>query len=594
MTSSVQADVFEEAAAQFGRIMVQHEGRLKPMDTFARAHLLTYHQKSTIDGKSATMWLAETLLDPAFADEQPLFKIRNEDVLIAFDIEPSDDGLYSYNTLIKGIDANFQMLVDINKLEQDQRTRLQTQLLQTYMTAISYFEVSRSMSGIVPSILVHDEQLASELNLEPYEMASYYHFIKYADYIAPLINELNETAQSDRTDKQEALLTLVGDLNQASLFAEATRISVLEPLTGEVWHSPWELLKLPQLQPDQKQKLDLLEQYFAALASGDTLAATHTIDDFIDLSNAKSTGLELFYNRADLFTKSLACYIAGFFLLLLSLVVFKKWTHWFSIIVVSAGGFVHLSGLGLRMIIMGRAPVSNLYETIIFVGVVAAVFGVIMELMRRDRVGLLIATSLGAAFHLIGFRYALEGDTMGMLVAVLDSNFWLSTHVITITIGYGATLVTSLLGHIILLRLMFIPHSNMKTTSLLSVARGSAVVALFFTTLGTILGGIWADQSWGRFWGWDPKENGALLIVLWLLFVMHGRLSGRLKAPGYAACLALSSVSVILAWFGVNLLGVGLHNYGFTDSILVSIIVFCSAEAAIISFGYVVSRIRQM
>ena len=103
-------------------------------------------------------------------------------------------------------------------------------------------------------------------------------------------------------------------------------------------------------------------------------------------------------------------------------------------------------------------------------------------------------------------------------------------------------------------------------------------IALFFTMFGTILGGIWGDQSWGRFWGWDPKENGALLIVMWLLMMIHLRLSGWVKAPGYALGLVLANITVALAWFGVNLLNVGLHSYGFTEGAFFNLFAFIIFE----------------
>jgi len=116
-------------------------------------------------------------------------------------------------------------------------------------------------------------------------------------------------------------------------------------------------------------------------------------------------------------------------------------------------------------------------------------------------------------------------------------------------------------------------------------------IALFFTLFGTILGGIWGDQSWGRFWGWDPKENGALLIVMWLLMLIHLRISGLVKAPGYALVLVLSNITVALAWFGVNLLSVGLHSYGFTDGAALNLLIFIILE---ICFGLLLFlRIKQ-
>ena len=112
---------------------------------------------------------------------------------------------------------------------------------------------------------------------------------------------------------------------------------------------------------------------------------------------------------------------------------------------------------------------------------------------------------------------------------------------------------------------------------------GVSLFALFFSLFGTILGGIWADQSWGRFWGWDPKENGAMLIVLWLLWLLHGLISKHIGQLGFAFGMVITNIIVALAWFGVNLLGVGLHSYGFTENILSNLMIFCGAE---LIFGF--------
>jgi ABC-type transport system involved in cytochrome c biogenesis permease subunit len=179
-------------------------------------------------------------------------------------------------------------------------------------------------------------------------------------------------------------------------------------------------------------------------------------------------------------------------------------------------------------------------------------------------------------------RYALDGDTMGNLVAVLNTNFWLATHVLTITIGYGCCLVAAIFGHIYL-----IERLRKKDSSHLSRLHknmlGACLVALFFATLGTILGGIWADQSWGRFWGWDPKENGALLVCLWLIWLLHGKISGFLRPLFFASLTALTTIVIAFAWFGVNLLGVGLHSYGFTENIAFNLFLFTGIEMTFIS-----------
>ncbi len=117
-----------------------------------------------------------------------------------------------------------------------------------------------------------------------------------------------------------------------------------------------------------------------------------------------------------------------------------------------------------------------------------------------------------------------------------------------------------------------------------------SLFALLFAAVGTILGGIWADQSWGRFWGWDPKENGALLIVMWLVWVLHGRISGQMRPAAYTAGLAYLGVITALSWFGVNLLSIGLHSYGFTTGMVQMLVAFISVETLLIGWAYYTLR----
>jgi ABC-type transport system involved in cytochrome c biogenesis permease subunit len=198
--------------------------------------------------------------------------------------------------------------------------------------------------------------------------------------------------------------------------------------------------------------------------------------------------------------------------------------------------------------------------------------------------GLFIGTVVGSVLHYIGFGYAADGDTLEMLVAVLNSNFWLATHVTCVTLGYGLSLVAGFIGHLYLIHMIRSPKNKTLLKNINKNLFGMTLIALFFTLFGTILGGIWADQSWGRFWGWDPKENGALLIVMWQLMMIHMRLTAMVKPHGFALGMILNNIIVVIAWFGVNLLNIGLHSYGFAEGIALNLIIFISAEL-IIGFG---------
>jgi ABC-type transport system involved in cytochrome c biogenesis permease subunit len=153
-----------------------------------------------------------------------------------------------------------------------------------------------------------------------------------------------------------------------------------------------------------------------------------------------------------------------------------------------------------------------------------------------------------------------------VLQAVLDTQFWLATHVVTINLGYAATYMAGIWGvKYLLLAHIFPVLSEDERHKLLRMLYGTLCFAIFFSFIGTVLGGLWADDSWGRFWGWDPKENGALMIVLWNALVLHARWGGLVKGRGLATLAVAGNIVTTWSYFGVNELGVGLHAYGASE-----------------------------
>jgi ABC-type transport system involved in cytochrome c biogenesis permease subunit len=354
----------------------------------------------------------------------------------------------------------------------------------------------------------------------------------------------------------------------------------------DAWLSPWQVESEQALTEQQRSLLFNFLEYLNNKLSNDKLAMdvamsnyyTELNNNYSKLVDPHRLKLETWYNEINMFYISVAFYILAFLLLGISWIfypaIFKGISYFFLII----GFLFHGGGLCLRMYIMQRPPVTTLYESIIFVAFIAIFCAVILEYIRKDGLGVFIGSIAGSIFHYIGFKYAVDGDTMGMLVAVLDSNFWLATHVTTITIGYGASLMAGFMGHIYLGIAIISPTNTKRLKEIYNNTFGITLMALFFSLFGTILGGIWADQSWGRFWGWDPKENGAMLICMWHLMMIHMRLSGMVKAPGFALGMVLNNIIVALAWFGVNLLSVGLHSYGFASGIAINLGIFILFE----------------
>jgi ABC-type transport system involved in cytochrome c biogenesis permease subunit len=251
----------------------------------------------------------------------------------------------------------------------------------------------------------------------------------------------------------------------------------------------------------------------------------------------------------------------------------------------------HGAGILLRMIVTGRPPVTNLHGSFLFVSFAAAIMLQILE--RWTRMG--ACTLLGALFGTLVLLWAWsvsinDGDTMAVLVAVLDTQFWLSTHVICISLGYVATIVAGLLGLLwVLWSLVDAGMTGSVSRRYLQLVYGTTAFALLLSFFGTVLGGLWGDDSWGRFWGWDPKENGALMIVLWNAVVLHARWAGVVRDRGIAALAIFGIVVTIWSWECVNQLGVGLHSYGVSASRL-SIVLWVMASLTAVSFAGLLPR----
>ena len=188
-----------------------------------------------------------------------------------------------------------------------------------------------------------------------------------------------------------------------------------------------------------------------------------------------------------------------------------------------------------------------------------------------------------------------SGDTFTVMQAVLDTQFWLATHVVCIALGYSTTFVAGLLGLLYILcwaccSPLSLQAATVGARSLTRMIYGVVCFAIFFSFVGTVLGGLWADDSWGRFWGWDPKENGALIIVLWNALILHA-LWGRVVSDRGLAVLAVGgNIVTTWSWFGVNELGVGLHSYGFTEGVLPALGLVALSQLVFIAIGLLPRR----
>ena len=597
----------------FQDIPVQENGRIKPLDTFARNQLLSIYSKRSLTppaipenlklkNLSAIDWFFDIAIHPNDADKYRVFNIRNPEVVGSLGLEWDVNHLYNRNEILYSLQNQLDYISKIQTLPEEEITSFDQQMFKIYNNVIHFQELCFSFSCLIDLIKIEDQLIAEAVGIIPGDRISYYNIMKQSKKLNPYIEQLSDKNKKEWSDTEWALSQVIVELNEISQDKFARNVKIIPPEnidSARNWLSPWELMD-KQIGPKQEQLLDITSNYLNARISGKELLAEDILFEYKDalavykpIFDINLLKTETWYNHANLFIKSTVLYILAFFLLAISWMLKPLFIRKISFACLLIGLAFHLYGIYLRIIIMQRPPISTLYESIIFVNMIGVICCVFLEYNRKDGMGIFMGTICGVILHYIGFGYANDGDTLGMLVAVLNSNFWLATHVTTITTGYGTSLFAGLLGHIYLLQVIRDPSNTKYLKTINGNMFGATIFALFFTLFGTILGGIWADQSWGRFWGWDPKENGALLIVMWQIMMLHMRISGYVKPVGFALGMIMNNIVVALAWFGVNLLSVGLHSYGFASGIARNLVIFIVLELTIGFGSYFLAKSRK-
>ena len=366
-------------------------------------------------------------------------------------------------------------------------------------------------------------------------------------------------------------------------------------------------LESEEMRPWARERLTLVQEVARAAGSDQSGVFQEKLTALKAFTDAGAKALRVgerakmevdFYSR-NYFSDALwFCFVPAFVFLCISWLSpgsqFGRWTRWVVIGFTVIGLALVITGIGWRCIIRQRAPISNLYETVIFIAAICVMVGLFLEWITRITVGLAAAVVLGLGLMFLSVRYeAMEAtDTMGQLQAVLDTNFWLWTHVTIINIGYGAGMLGAIVSHFwIFSKALGLGHSdkNMYRT-ITRMVYGIVCFCLLFSLVGTVLGGIWANYSWGRFWGWDPKENGALMICLFSLAILHARMGGYIRDLGMHITSIFLGILVTFSWWGVNNLGVGLHSYGFVEGVWWNLLIFWCIEVVFMILAVVVAK----
>lgn len=654
-----------ETVTSFEHILIQDNGRVKPIYTVARFKLLQFSGRTsatfaTQDGETHKLHYAEWLLDVLFrgevAKDMPIFTVDDSETVVQIGVSPkAKRDKYSYNELLPGRSKLAELASQYAEKQQQfeasekdpqyELTRIEGMVLNLgkNISAFEYllgqFSFARPGDFVVNENILPTELVALSTKVDPVEMLD-----KMPEMT---MNQLVQVIQQPPSGgEDEAMFT--GALRLFFFYASSARgLSIFPPQDAdtEEWLSagdvmlaglaskeerPWAIDQLKEIQKMVSTQKTGEQPFQTAL--DDFSAAQKKIAD--DRGEGKHSELEVQLYRGKWFTNALVFFIIAFVFTAFSWLSPGSKYGRFMILIASLLAVVGLVldtyGISLRCIIRSRPPITNLYDTVLFITAVAVFLGLFIELVTRIGVGTLIAVVSGVAGMFLSIKYEAKEatDTMGQLVAVLDTNFWLWTHVTIINIGYAAGMVSALIGMLYLGTkfVIYLTGADRKVvwTTLVGLllattvyiffvepkwvpfgyAFGSVVAlitagvlissffltrraenskefsrvitrmnygiicfCLFFSLVGTVLGGIWANYSWGRFWGWDPKENGALTICLWTLVILHGRFAGWIREIGIHMNAVVLGVLVTFSWWGVNNLGVGLHSYGFTEGV---------------------------
>ena len=456
-----------------------------------------------------------------------------------------------------------------------------------------------------------DDKVLGLLGLAPRAETSFrYARAEFEEKIPDLVREARRARQVPPKQQSKFDVKLLEMMRNVQLYEEIARLD--EPLVippqgpGEEWQTLFGALQQGRSSGRDSDAVAAFAEMLHAYSANQpaqfnkALAAYNQQAEALLPAEGHSTGLEVVFNHFEPFYQCAILYVFVFLLGCLSWVALAlpSWAGWreplsrAALWLAAVTFVVHSGALITRMVLQGRPPVTNLYSSAVFVGWGAVLLCLVIEWYFRNGVGNVVAAIVGAITMVFAIHLGGSGDTLEMMQAVLDTNFWLATHVTCIALGYTTTLVAGVLGMLFIFLGLFTRLMERELYQTLpKIIYGVLCFATLLSFTGTVLGGIWADQSWGRFWGWDPKENGALLIVIWNALVLHARWGGLIKQRGLAVLTVVGVIVVGWSWIGTNQLGVGLHAYGFNNTLAKALVAGWFVCGAFIIAGLVPLRL---
>ena len=513
---------------QWGLLAIQDGGRRKPVDTFARETLIRVTGRSTYTDKTGRIWqpndfVLSALLETHDWKSEPM-------VLVSFGKLKEQLGLDKAQRRFSS--AQLTGSSELQRITNEARAlkRAEQSLDRVQQEALSVSDrlalLGNVMTGnallIVPAPRSETDPWAVP---DPAAVAPYYNEARFAPAFSQVTKMTGAYAQGDTFNFSSAARQLRENLRGLS----------------------------PSIYPQERQ-----------------------------------LRLEYFYNHFESFYRAIWCYGIAL-VILIAAHLRKRGTALRNIGVAVAilGLAFQASGIVMRCLIGGRPPVTNMYESIIWVSFAVSFFGMIFFARYRTPVYLLAALPVTLIALLLVHQMPIAmPSSIDPLVPVLRDNFWLTIHVLTITLSYAAFGLAMGFGHILLWRYARNPAAASADAPMHFWLYRVLQLGVLLLAAGTILGGVWANYSWGRFWGWDPKETWALIALLCYILTLHGRLAGWWTEFGLVVASVVCFLAVLMAWYGVNfVLGKGLHSYGFGIGGETYVATFVIADLLFVAFA---------
>jgi ABC-type transport system involved in cytochrome c biogenesis permease subunit len=554
---------------EFGRLPLVYEGRVKPFDTLARNSLRILSNRETFKDKNgdtqpAIRWLLDVIANPAAAREHRVFRIDHPQLLKKLELDRRKKHLYSLDDFFDKIPVLVEAANDARKKDSKERTaderkfvELQSKLGQFDLLVTTFQPPDIQIDGLDQNGMRRQVQTAMRV-----------------------------LQQIDERQPPLAIPPVEGEGDRDFTASE----------DWETFARGWtkSYFSVNLLGADTSKPVQFLTEIMVAHANDKADDFNKKVEDYhrwLAKNPPKEfdgdrVSFETFFNNFAPFYYSAFSYLFAFVFAVAALLSWSKPLNRTAFLIILATFCVHTFALIARIYISGRPPVTNLYSSAVFIGWGCVVMGMIFESIYRLGIGNIIGAGLGAITLGISHLLAGDGDTFKVLQAVLDTQFWLATHVVCITLGYSTTFLAGALGLYYVVAGFVTTRVTPEASKELSrMMYGTVCFGIFFSFVGTVLGGLWADDSWGRFWGWDPKENGALLIVLWNAILLHAHWDKMVGPRGLAVLAVGGNVITSWSWFGVNELSVGLHAYGFTEGVWATLWAFWVSQAVVMIVG---------